>query len=297
MKPIVPTMLALLLVGSAGLSGLVPAYAQVPPAAHAPAPEASPDMQAPGSNGRSESTQPDEGQQASPQQGSQPGFNRDRRQQGNAMRNPSNRNGPDFDGGRGFGSRGFDGGLGTSVLRLACGDRGAEALEIAFVRIQYEIKPTGQQQPLFDALKTAALADQKNYADACQAAISSVRGQGNTQARADNLLDRFSARLALETARVNALNDVFPKFRAFFDSLTDAQKAAFQPRRMGFIRNGRPDAGPGAFGGWRDRQGGAGNGNRPGIPGGLQRLPAPGSQPNPSAPASDPSSDASETPA
>jgi hypothetical protein len=280
MKPIVPAMLALLLAGSAGISGLVPAYAQdqapaTPPAATAPSepapPAASPDTQTPQGNTR-------------------PGFNRNWRQQGNAMQPFARRGG----GNGGFARGPFGRGLGTSVLDLSCGDRGAEALEIAFVRIQYEVKPNDQQRPLFDALRTAAIADQKNYADACRAAISAMRSQANA-----TVLDRFSARLALETARVNALNDILPKFRAFFDSLTDDQKAAFQPATRGFTRDGS-GPNPGAFGGWRNRQGGPGSGNRPnspGFPGGLQRLAPPGSQPHPPAAPADPARQSSETPA
>ena len=47
-------------------------------------------------------------------------------------------------------------GGGSPLLRLACSDRGAEALEIAFVRMKYELKLTATQQPLFDTLRTAA---------------------------------------------------------------------------------------------------------------------------------------------
>ncbi|HVW93155.1 MAG TPA: hypothetical protein VHB74_11165 [Devosia sp.] len=306
MKPIVPTVLVLLLVGSASLSGLVPAYADDPapaaaPSAAAPAAPSTPAgpstlqaVPAPQGNPAPQAApgaQTPATQQAAPAQR----FNRDWRQQANGYR----QGGAGSFGAGPFGFGRFGGGLGMSVLGIGCGDRGAEALEIAFVRIQYEVKPTSQQQPLFDALKTAALAGQKNYADACRAAISSLQSQDNR-----SVLDRFSARLALETARVNALNDVLPKFRSFFDSLTDQQKAAFAPRRMGFtgnggmgnggMGNGGMGQGMGGFRGWRDQQGGA---NGQGGPMTFFRLQRPGGTTAPATPPADPRPDASETPA
>ena len=291
MKPITPAVLALLLAGSAGLSGLVPAYADdpaptPPPAASAPAaaqpeapavppPAVNPDTHAPQPSVPPPAVNPDA---QAPQGGAQPSVPppavnpNTHAPQGSAQ--PNRTPGPQGGGAGGnpfafrFGGPmgGFGGGLGTSVLRLACGDRGAEALEIAFVRIQYEVKPTGPQQQLFDTLKQAAIADQKNYADACRAAVTGLRGgQGQSQ---PSVLDRFAARLALETARVNALNDILPKFRAFFDSLTDQQKAQFQPRRAVFSRNGMGHMGPGMGAGPNGMMG-RGNMGRGMGPGGM----------------------------
>ena len=129
--------------------------------------------------------------------------------------------------------------LRANLLDLACGDRGAEALAIGFVHIEYAVKPTAEQAPLLDALKSTALADQKTFADACKTATSDAKGDAGKP----NLLDRLQTRLAIDTAKVTALNDVLPKFKAFYDSLTDDQKAKLEPQRpmgerMGF--NGRP---------------------------------------------------------
>jgi hypothetical protein len=121
------------------------------------------------------------------------------------------------------------GDLRANLLDLACGDRGAEALEIALVHVQYAVKPTTEQAPLLDALKTAALADQKTFADACKTAM----GDANTTAGQKTILDRLQARLAIDTAKVTALSDVLPKFKAFYDSLSDAQKAKLEPQRGG----------------------------------------------------------------
>ena len=206
MKFVTTATLAALLLGSAGVSGLVPAYAD---AAAAPA-VAAPATPAP----------PADAMAATDQQPGRPGM-------GSHMR------GGDMGMGRPGAMRG-------GLLSIACGDRGAEALEIAFIHVQYEVKPTAEQQPLFDALKTTALADQKNFSDACQAAM----GAGGTASA--TILDRFQNRLAIETAKVTALNDVMPKLKAFYDSLTDAQKQQLQPRRWGGPRMGEM-GGPGRW--------------------------------------------------
>jgi hypothetical protein len=158
-------------------------------------------------------------------------------------------------GGPGMMQRGPHGGVGqrgdlrANLLDLACGDRGGEALAIGLVHIEYAVKPTATQAPLLDALKTTALADQKTFADACKTAM----GDAKADAGKPNLVDRLQARLAIDTAKVTALNDVLPKFKAFYDSLTDDQKTKLEPRRpmgerMGF--NGQP--GPR---GWQHRMG------------------------------------------
>src|SRR6185437_2074849 len=115
--------------------------------------------------------------------------------------------------------------------------------EIALVRLKYAVMPTPEQAPLLDALRTAALADQQHVADACRTA------RGTAPASA-TMLDRLQARLAIETARVAALNDVIPRFKAFYDSLTDAQKARLEQHR--------PWGATPRFERWRDRLGGMG---------------------------------------
>ena len=121
------------------------------------------------------------------------------------------------------------GGLRGNLLNIACGDRGAEALEIGFIHVQYSVKPTPAQQPLFDALKTSALADQKTFADACKSAMDQKTGDAGKP----SILDRLQTRVTIENAKVTALNDVLPKFTAFYNSLTDDQKAKLEPRQGG----------------------------------------------------------------
>jgi len=120
--------------------------------------------------------------------------------------------------------------LRSNILDIACGDRGAEMLEIGFIHVQYSVKPTAAQQPLFDALKTSALADQKTFADACKGAMDQKTGDA---AQKPSILDRLQTRVTIENAKVTALNDVLPKFKAFYDSLTDDQKAKLEPHQGG----------------------------------------------------------------
>ena len=167
-------------------------------------------------------------------------------------------------------------GMRGNLFNIACGDRGAEALEIAFVRINYAVKPTADQQPLLDALKSTALADQKTFAAACKTAIDSAKADGTA-----TILDRLETRLTLDQARVAALSDVLPKFKAFYDSLTADQKAKLEPQnrvRMGFNGWGHPGwqqwhrfgpgrMGPGQMGPGQMRGPAAGNpGNAPAAP-------------------------------
>jgi hypothetical protein len=144
---------------------------------------------------------------------------------------------------------------GGSILGLVCSDRGAEALEIAFVRWSHALDLTAEQQPLFDALKTKALTTQTSFADDCQAAMPD-----RTADAKPDLLDGLKARLAIEEAKLTAMNEILPDFEKFYSSLTDEQKADLMPR--GFGQHG-------------DRMG---RGDGPGrdAPGRMFRMPAPG---------------------
>lgn len=113
-----------------------------------------------------------------------------------------------------------------SILDLACSDKGSEALEIALVRLAHSVDLTAEQQTLFDAFRTKALTTQTSFADACKAAIPA-----STADAKPDLLTGLKSRLAVDTARLTALNDVLPSFEAFYNSLTDAQKTELLPGR------------------------------------------------------------------
>ncbi len=153
-----------------------------------------------------------------------------------------------------FGNRDDGPGRNAGILGLVCSDRGAEALEIAFVRLSHRLDLAGEQQPLFDALRTKALTTQTSFADDCKAALPD-RSAGTRP----DLLDRLKSTLAIEEARLTALNAVLPEFEAFYGSLTDAQKDDLLPR-----------------GGMRMHDRGDRGGPDRNAPGRTMRLPAPG---------------------
>jgi hypothetical protein len=135
--------------------------------------------------------------------------------------------------------RGGPGGL----LDLVCSPDGAEALEIALVRLDHRLDLTTAQQPLFDKLKASALTQQTAFADKC----ATARPDKNADTKPD-LVERMKTRLTIDGARVEALTALLPDIEAFFGSLTDAQKAKLFPERgerMMKFRMMHRDDGPG----------------------------------------------------
>jgi hypothetical protein len=250
MKVLTKAALTALLAGSIGVAGLVPSYA---------------DNAAPGAQ-----TPPAAQSPASP----------------SAMPHPGGMAGRAWGPWRGHPPMAGHHG-GSWLMRLACSDRGSEALEIAFVRLKYDLKLTASQQPLFETLRSAALADQKSFADTCKAAMDDGVAPGQR-----TLLDRLQTELALDSAKVTALSDIVPKFKAFYDSLSDQQKAQLhhiRPRGAHFGSQGgwdhqqRPGWHPGMMRGWHP---GMMHGRHPAAPDATPPAPeaAPGA-PNPPAPA------------
>lgn len=119
-----------------------------------------------------------------------------------------------------------------ALLVLACSSEGTEALDAALLHLSYRLDLTADQKPLFQTFHDKAMADESTFADACKA---------NAPAAADNgakpdFLTRFKDRLAIDQARITALNDVLPSFEALYATLTDAQKASLLPHRpMGMM--------------------------------------------------------------
>jgi hypothetical protein len=104
--------------------------------------------------------------------------------------------------------------------------RDGENIEIALVRLAHRIELTDQQKTLLDSFKTAALAAQADFA----ATIDAARPAGTAAERPD-IVAHLGQRIALEKAHVDALTAVQPSFEAFFNSLTDEQKAQLMPPR------------------------------------------------------------------
>ncbi len=104
-----------------------------------------------------------------------------------------------------------------ALLRLNCRPNSAERLEIALVRASYRLELTEAQQPLFEELRSAALAAQASFTDVCEAA------QPQHDA-APSLLERLQSRIAIDSARIEAWNAMLPALTALYDSLDETQK-------------------------------------------------------------------------
>lgn len=112
------------------------------------------------------------------------------------------------------------------LLALVCSERGAERLEHQLLSLSHRLDPTPEQQPLFEDFRTAALTAQTGFADSC----AERRPQDDT-AVAPDLVERLRQRIGIGEARTAAMNEVLPALEAFYDSLSDEQKALLEPRR------------------------------------------------------------------
>jgi hypothetical protein len=101
-----------------------------------------------------------------------------------------------------------------------------QAVEIALVRLSYAIDMTGEQQALFETLRNDALAAATAFEDTTEGLRPNPEATGMP-----DIADMLDTRIAIETAKLEALTAVQPAFEAFFGSLTDEQKAELMPRR------------------------------------------------------------------
>lgn len=109
-------------------------------------------------------------------------------------------------------------------------ERGAEAIEIALVRLSHRVELTSEQQPLFDAFKASALSAAEDFTTATEGLRPTPPAEGETPTT-PNLTERLDNAIALQTARLEALQAVQPTAKAFFDSLTEEQTASLMPQR------------------------------------------------------------------
>jgi len=156
-------------------------------------------------------------------------------------------------GGQMMGGRG-----GAQFLAVGCGPNAAERIETGLVKLGYRVEATAEQKTLLDAVKTAALTAQSELATTCAAIMpapmaataapdAAPAADAATAADRPNLLERMQAGVKMQEAQLAAMTDVLPAFEAFYNSLTDEQKTALEPRGP---RDGR---GPGRDGGREGR--------------------------------------------
>jgi hypothetical protein len=112
---------------------------------------------------------------------------------------------------------------------------------------------------LLEALKADALAAAAAFETATEGLRPTPPAEGETAERPD-ISERFDNRIAIETAHLAALQAVQPAFTAFFDSLTDEQKAELLPERGEHMAGmGKHQGGFGQHGGMGQRPMGPGN--------------------------------------
>ncbi len=115
--------------------------------------------------------------------------------------------------------RGANGGF----ISFACSNNGATRLETIFGNVSEKFNLNVEQKSLFDDLKTSALSAQTGYADTC----SNPRVDGVAMNDV-NIITRLNVQRNNMSAMIVAIDEVLPKLEAFFDSLSDEQKAAMK---------------------------------------------------------------------
>lgn len=138
---------------------------------------------------------------------------------------------------------------------FSCAPRAADRLDRRLDRMAGRLDLTTDQQKLFDDFRTSALTAQTEFADNC-ATLRPERSADKSAGKAErpDLIQRLEQRLKFDEARLAAMTELLPQFKAFYASLTDAQKADLMPGkgfRQGFEgpqhgkhfpRPGTPDA-------------------------------------------------------
>jgi hypothetical protein len=125
--------------------------------------------------------------------------------------------------------------------------RGVEGVEIALVRLSHAVDLTQEQQALFGTLRTDAIAAADTFERATEGQRPTPSAAGEAAALPD-MSERLENRIALTEAQLAALKAMQPSFSAFFDSLTEKQKAAITPDR------GERGERAGQFGGEHERR-------------------------------------------
>lgn len=162
------------------------------------------------------------------------------------------------------------------LVDLRCGTGAADRMDQRLDRITDRLELTADQQALYDTFRASALAAQTTFADTC-ATLRPASAEQPASQPADPIA-AIETRLKIDEARIASLAAVLPDLRAFYDSLTDEQKAGFMPQRMAQGQDGRGFGKPGS-----DRHDHRGPG-RDGRPGQQVNTPA-APPPAPDAPA------------
>lgn len=160
-------------------------------------------------------------------------------QQGPGMRfDDDMRGGARFDTQAGaLGMRGPNGIAQGGLVHFVCSANGAPRVEIALNNLSDRLTLDADQATLFDAFKTSALTAQTAYADACQTPVAT--------AGTLDPVELMQLHVTNDTANIAAIESVLPSLEAFYNSLSDAQKANLAPLRNDDMRVGQGWFAPG----------------------------------------------------
>ena len=111
----------------------------------------------------------------------------------------------------------------SGFLKFACSDEAADKLDTMLSKMSEKFELTNEQEGLYDDFKTAALTAQTNFADNCSSPKADVAEKDDA-----NIVMRLNVQRHNMAATVTALDEVLPELEAFFDSLSDEQKAAMK---------------------------------------------------------------------
>ena len=111
------------------------------------------------------------------------------------------------------------------LVDFRCGPNAADRLDNRFDHMAQRLDLTADQQKLYDAFVASALTAQTGFADTC----CTLAPAKDASADKPDLVERMETRLKIDEARLAALNTVLPDFKAFYASLTDAQKQDLGP--------------------------------------------------------------------
>lgn len=130
----------------------------------------------------------------------------------------------------GFGMRG-------GLLGMFFSERGAEAIDVAAVRLTHQLDLTEEQAALLEDLRLAALDAQADVAE-----VREEFAPADDETAEPDLVARYAGLVAMTTARAEALEAVQPAFEAFVASLDDTQLETFTPQRPDHLRPSAPAA-------------------------------------------------------
>ena len=149
---------------------------------------------------------------------------------GQNMRGPGMQN-DTMRGPGGLGVRGPNGLAQGGLVHFVCSDNGAPRVEIALNNLSDRLTLDADQTSLFEAFKTSALTAQTAYADSCETPVAT--------AGTLDPVELMQLHAANDTANVAAIESVLPSLEAFYNSLSDEQKANFTLQRNADMRVGQ----------------------------------------------------------